>query len=89
MIKINGWPMFITVLTIGAVLTACGEDGLGSSSGAGSGDINVTGDENKICVINGDATDDNENLLLEGCGDYGYSPEEDIGTSQADEFPEG
>ena len=84
--KISDWRVAASVLLIGGVLTACGEDGFGSSTGAGSGDVVVSGNDNnvKICILDGDAQDDNEILTNDGCDDYWgqWTPATDPGTSQ-------
>jgi len=88
--KWNRLYIFPIVAALALTLQACGEDGYGSTTGAGAGEINITGDSNTVCVVTADASDDNENIT-DNCGmnpAQAITPETDPGTSQGEDVPQ-
>ena len=70
----------LLVLCVAVLLAACGEDGLGSTSGAGGGTttLEINGDSNNICFIEAAASEEIERIEVD-CNDL---PIQQQGTSQ-------
>jgi len=87
MIKLNSLPAFFTILAIGAVLTACSEDGLGSSS-SGASEIYITGNSNVVCINDADAEDDVETQRIDCSSNPSPLADPEYGNSeQSGEIP--
>ena len=88
MINLNSLPMFFIIIALGAIVTGCSDDGLGSSS-SGASELHINGDNNVVCINDADAEDDVESQRIDCSSNPSPIADPEYGTSEQNgEIPE-